>query len=177
MSNTADSVINGVRVQAAREAKAQMQADPTGDVALPNYFTRVEWNSAYQTETALDNQTVIVGDEPAIYGGQGVGASPQELLLTAIGNCLIATFVGGLSAAGVTIKSLSVEVSGKVNFLAAFGVEEGNPGFLGIQANVKIQTDHDEAQVHALMQRLYPTAPIPATILQPTPIQLHIQHA
>lgn len=177
MSKTIDPVINGVRIQAARETKAKIQADPTGDVALPNYFTRVEWDSAYQTKTSLSNQTVIVGDEPAVYGGQGVGASPQELLLTSIGNCLIATFVGGLSAAGVSIKTLSVDVSGKVNFLAAFGVEQGNPGFLGIQANVNIQTDHDEKEVEALMQRLYPTAPIPATIVQPTPIQLTIHHS
>lgn len=177
MSTTADSVINGVRVQSAREAKQQMQADPTGDVALPNYSTRVQWTSAYQTKTSLDNQTVIVGDEPPVYGGNGVGASPQELLLTSIGNCLIATFVGGLSAAGITIKSLSVDVSGQVNFLAAFGVEQGNPGFLGINANVDIQTDHDKEEVDALMRRLYPTAPIPATITQPTPIQLTIQQS
>lgn len=177
MSKATNPIINGVSVQAARDTKAKMQADPTGDIALPNYFTRVEWKSAYQTKTSLDNQTLILGDEPAVFGGQGVGASPQELLLTSIGNCLIATFVGGLSAAGVTINSLTVDVSGKVNFLAAFGVEEGNPGFLGIVAKVNIQTDRDAQEVNTLMQRLYPTAPIPATILQPTPIELTINHA
>lgn len=176
MSNIVDSVINGVRIQTGREVKAKIQADRTGAVALPNYHTRVEWTSAYETKTSLKNKTVIVGDEPAVYGGQGLGASPQELLLTSIGNCLIATFVGGLSAAGVTIKKLTVDVSGKVNFLAAFGVEKGHPGFLGIVANVNIQTDRDQNEVEVLMQRLYPTAPIPATILQPTPIELIFRH-
>lgn len=169
-------IINGVPQEGGRKIKAQIESDLQGDLARPNYATTVEWVSAYQTRTGLKDNSVILGDEPPVYGGDGKGASPQELLLTSVGNCLIATFVGGLSAAGISIKQLAVDVSGQVNFAAAFGVEKGNPGFFEIDAVVRIQTDADADEVEALLQRLYPTAPIPATITQPTPINLHFDH-
>lgn len=176
MNHITDLRINGVRVNGGREVQQQIRDNPGGELALPAYAARVDWVSGYQTRTGFDNGTEILGDEPPMYGGLGVGASPQELLLTAIGNCLVATFVGGLSAAKVTIKRLRVEVSGQVNFAAAFAVEEGNPGFLGIDAAVSIETDRDAAEVEALMRKLYPTAPIPATIVHPTPLRLVIEH-
>jgi|SRR5690625_314089 len=176
MNTTVDTVINGLRQNVGREVKQKIQANPSGDIALPCYETTVEWVSGYQTRTGLKDNSVVLGDEPPQYGGEGKGASPQELLLTSIGNCLVATFVGGLSAADIDIKHLAVEVSGQVNFAAAFGVKPGHPGFLAINAIVRIQTNAEAKKVEKLLQRLYPTAPIPATVLQPTPIHLSFEH-
>ena len=69
---------------------------------------------------------MIIGDEPVRYGGEGMGVTPQDLLLTAVGHCLTATYIGGLSAARVNNGILQLHVSGRVNFRAAYAIESGN---------------------------------------------------
>ncbi|MQT61487.1 OsmC family peroxiredoxin, partial [Pseudomonas sp. FSL R10-0399] len=105
-----------------------------------------------------------------------LGATPQELLLAGIGNCLAATYIGGLSASGVKVNSLVLDVSGRVDFRAAFGVTSGNPGFESIQVQVLIDTEESSERVDALLAKLLPTAPIPDTIMRPVPLTVEVQH-
>jgi len=106
-----------------RQAQDEMRRDPDGAVAKPIHQVAIEWQQGYRTRTAVSGGEVIQGDEPTVYGGQGAGATPQELLLTPVGHCLTATYVGGLTAAGVAVRSMKVSVSGKVDFRAAYGRE------------------------------------------------------
>jgi uncharacterized OsmC-like protein len=116
----------------------------------------------------------VTGDEPERYGGSGVGITPEDMLLTAVGHCLAATYIGGLSAAGIAVKSLQIDVSGRVNFRAAYGLEAANPGFEGIRVEVDIQADSSPDKVKEVLDRLLKTAPIPDTIIRPLPLDVEI---
>jgi uncharacterized OsmC-like protein len=48
--------------------------------------------TAYQTRIDTGN-VAIVGDEPASSGGDGLGPSPYELLLGALGHCTVLTML------------------------------------------------------------------------------------
>ena len=176
MTNTTNIPLNGVNTQTVRAAQEQMRLDPQGEVARPKYAAKVLWQSGYRTEAQLSGGISLQGDEPVVYGGQGQGATPQDLLLAAVGHCLTATYVGGLSAAGIRVEQLEVEVSGRVNFRAAFGVEAGNPGFEQIEVQVTLKTDAPEERVDALLKKLLPTAPIPDTILRPVPLTVEVTY-
>ena len=169
-------IINGIDLSRSQQVKHSIAGDGDGDVARPRYEASVAWQEGYVTEATVNGPRTILGDEPAAYGGRSKGLSPQDLLLTAVGNCLAATYVGGLSANGITIRSLLIHVSGRVNFKAAFGVEAGSPGFESIDVRVDIETDEPGGKVEALLQKLFPTAPIPDTILRPVPINLVVHH-
>jgi uncharacterized OsmC-like protein len=96
------------------------------------------------------------------------------MLLTAVGHCLAATYIGGLSAAGIAVKSLQIDVSGRVNFRAAYGLEAANPGFEGIRVEVDIQADSSPDKVKEVLDRLLKTAPIPDTIIRPVPLDVEM---
>ena len=125
----ADASLNGINLETVRRAQQEMRTDPEGPVARPTHTATVVWENGYRTRTQVSGGNIVEGDEPVVYGGAGHGATPQDLLLTAVGHCLSATYVGGLTAAGIHVRGLRVHVSGKVNFRAAYGVEPGEAWF------------------------------------------------
>lgn len=169
--------LNGIDIAQVRLAQEEMRRDPEGAVSRPVHKAEIVWQDGYRTRTPVSGGAVIQGDEPAVYGGQGAGATPQDLLLTAIGHCLTATYVGGLTAAGIAVRSLKVSVSGRVNFRAAYGVEKGHAGFESIQVSVDVDADAAPARIDELLARLLPTAPIPDTIIRPVALTVELQHS
>jgi uncharacterized OsmC-like protein len=166
--------VNGIDVDRLRSTRDRIEADADGSFAHPWYESTVVWKNGYRTvSSAMDGQEVI-GDEPEQYGGKGSGMTPEDMLLSAIGGCLVATYIGGLSAAEITVKSLRLDVSGRVNFRAAFGLEAANPGFESIRVAVDIQTDSSLGKVKEVMDRLLKIAPIPDTIIRPVPLDVEI---
>ncbi len=166
--------VNGIDLDKLRATRDRIAAEADGPFAHPRYESTVVWKDGYRTVSrALDGPEAI-GDEPERYGGSGDGVTPEDMLLNAIGGCLVATYIGGLSAAGITVKSLRLGVSGRVNFRVAFGLEVGNPGFDSIKVAVDIQTDSSSGKVKEIMDRLLKTAPVPDTVMRPVPLDVEI---
>lgn len=174
MTNNTVITINGLKKNSGKEIKERIREDKQGNIARPLYTTSVQWINGFQTKTEVKSGAILKGDEPSTYGGSDLGATPQELLLAGIGNCLAATYIGGLSAVGVKVNSLTLNVSGRVNFRAAFGVEEGHPGFESIHVSVFIDADETAENINSLLNKLLPTAPIPDTIMRPVPFAVEI---
>lgn len=170
------NTVNGIDHEQCRAIKEHIKAGGDGDIAKPRYQATVIWDSGYHTTSNVSDDQVIIGDEPVRYGGEGMGVTPQDLLLTAVGHCLAATYIGGLSAARINVESLRLHVSGRVNFRAAYGIEPGNPGFEDIKVTVEIQTDASQKEVTVLLKKLERTAPIPDTIMRPVPVNVEIHH-
>ena len=166
--------MNGIDLDKSRAARDLIRADGDGLVAKPQYRSTVVWDKGYHTRARVTDGQEVIGDEPVRYGGSGTGLTPQDMLLTAVGHCLAATYIGGLSAAGIAVESLRLDVSGRVNFRAAYGVESGNPGFENIQVKVDIQTDSAQEEVNRILDGLLGTAPIPDTIMRPVPLDVEI---
>jgi len=170
------TIVNGINIEQSFVIQNQIRDEDNGDLSKPRYQATVVWDSGYHTTTNATDGQVIIGDEPPRYGGGGMGITPQDMLLTAVGHCLTASYIGGLSAARINVESLRVHVSGRVNFRAAFAVEPGNPGFEDINVVVEIQTDAPQEKVIALLEKLKQTAPIPDTIMRPVPVNIEIHH-
>lgn len=173
---TSELTLNGLSPQRSHEVQQRIRDDGDGDFARPLYRAEVAWTTGYRTVSRLAGGRTLEGDEPAAYGGSAQGASPQELLLTAVGNCVAATCIGGLSAQRIEVRSLRIDVSGRVNFKAAYGVAPGAPGFESVDVKLFIETDAPRERVDALLRKLLPTAPIPDTILRPVPLNVSIAH-
>lgn len=166
--------VNGIDLDRLRATRDLIEADADGFLANPQYESTIVWDNAYHTKTRVTDGQEVIGDEPEQYGGSGDGITPEDMLLTAVGNCLAATYIGGLSAAGVAVKSLRLSVSGRVNFRAAYGLEAGNPGFESIRIAVDIQTDSSSGKVKGILDRLLKNAPVPDTIIRPVPLDVEI---
>ena len=176
INSTTDIIVNGLDLKRIWAALDSINADYKGDIANPGYRATVEWDSGFHSTTHTTDGQVVLSDEPKRYGGEEMGATPEDLLLAAGGACLGNTYIAALSAARIHVESLRMNVSGRVNFRTAFGLEAGTPGYENIKIVVDIQTDAPEEKVIALMEKVFPTAPIPDTIMRPVPIDVEIVH-
>jgi uncharacterized OsmC-like protein len=166
--------VNGIDLDRLRTMQDLIETDANGPLSRPRYQSTIVWNNGYRTVSRVTDGQEVTGDEPERYGGSGVGITPEDMLLTAVGHCLAATYIGGLSAASVTVRSLQIDVSGRVNFRAAYGLEADNPGFESIKIAVDIQTDSSPDKVKGILDRLLKTAPVPDTIIRPVPLDVEI---
>jgi uncharacterized OsmC-like protein len=166
--------VNGIDIDKLQATQDLIETDADGLLSRPRYQSTIVWNNGYRTVSRVTDGQEIAGDEPERYGGSGTGLTPQDLLLTAVGHCLAATYVGGLSAAGIAVKSLQIDVCGRVNFRAAYGLEAANPGFESIGVGVDIRTNSSPGKVKEILDRLLETAPIPDTIIRPVPLDVEI---
>lgn len=171
-----DDLINGIDPKRTQAIVDLIRNDTTSDSAKPEFRTTVAWDSGYHATMRVTDGQVVLADEPQRFGGEGMGITPEDLLLTAVGACLVATYIGGLSAASINVEHLRLSVSGRVNFRAAFAIEPGSPGFEDIKVVVDLQTDAPEQEVIELLEKLNKAAPIPDTIMRPVPVNVEIIH-
>ncbi|PXW86901.1 putative OsmC-like protein [Nitrosomonas sp. Nm84] len=176
INSTNDITVNGLDFNRMREVLDSIKADSQGDIANPRFQTTVVWDSGYHSTACVTDGQSIISDEPKRYGGEEVGVTPEDLLLAAVGSCLVNTYIAALSAARINVGFLRINVSGRVNFLTAFGLEAGAPGYEAIKIAVDIQTDAPTEKVTELMEKAFPAAPIPDTIMRPVPIKVEIAH-
>jgi organic hydroperoxide reductase OsmC/OhrA len=109
--------VNGIDLDRLHATRDLIEADADGPSANPKYESTVVWNNGYhngyRTVSCVTDGQEVIGDEPEQYGGKGSGITPEDMLLTAVGNCLAATYIGELSAAGVTVKLLRQRMSAR----------------------------------------------------------------
>jgi organic hydroperoxide reductase OsmC/OhrA len=164
--------LNDVDVRAVAEiAEGYRRAPESGQV---RFAAEVAWLGGYRTEARLDGVAEVRGDEPVALAGTGTGASPETMLLAAAAQCLIVGVAGTASARGITLRSLRVEASGTVNLAAAYGVQEGHPGFGSIELKVHLEADPGRAELQSLIDDALASAPIPNTIARPVPVSARL---
>lgn len=163
-----DPAPNGVDLDAVQAIVERYRADP--DSGRRPFSATVRWLGGYRTEADLAGAVLVRGDEPTELAGTGTGPSPEDMLLTAVGQCLVVGLAGSAAARGIEIDGLEVEVSGIVNLTAAYGVEPGSPGFQAVEIVVRLESGAERAELDELLQHALALAPIPNTVQRPVPV-------
>jgi uncharacterized OsmC-like protein len=171
VANTGSS-LNGVDLDAVGAVVDRFRADP--DAGRQPFAANVRWLGGYQTESHLGGVALVHGDEPVEFAGGGSGPSPEDMLLSAVGQCLIVGIAGTASARGISIESLEVGVEGTVNLTAAYGVEAGNPGFQSISIVVHLESTTPREVLEELVRHALELAPIPNTVRHPVPVDVRL---
>lgn len=164
--------LNDVDLEAVERITEQYRRDP--ESGRRDFGARVRWLGGYRTESDLGPHAPVRGDEPADLAGTETGPTPEEMLLAAVGQCLAVGYAGGAAARGIRIDSLEIEVGGKVNLPAAYGVEDGNPGFDRIEVRVHLDSDASREQLEALHEQVMARAPIPNTVTRPVELDARL---
>lgn len=163
-----DPAPNGVDLDAVQAIVDGYRADP--ESGRRPFSATVRWLGGYRTEADLAGAVVVCGDEPTELAGTGTGPSPEDMLLAAVGQCLVVGLAGSAAARGIEIDGLEVEVSGVVNLTAAYGVEPGSPGFQAVEIVVRLESGTERAELEELVQHALALAPIPNTVQRPVPV-------
>jgi uncharacterized OsmC-like protein len=164
---TTTTSINGIDPAAVGAVAQRLREQREEGV---RFSAGVRWLGGYRTEASVGPTAALPGDEPTDLAGTGTGPSPEDLLLGAVGQCLIVGLAGVATARGVVIRALRVDVEGEVNLPAAYGVADGHPGFQAIRVTVHLDADADRLELDALVDHALSRAPIPSTVANPVPV-------
>jgi uncharacterized OsmC-like protein len=117
---------------------------------------------------------LFTNGEPPVLLGNNEGANPVEYLLHALAGCLTTTTVLHATARGITIHSMSTELSGDIDVKGLLDLDARAPvGYQGITVNVRIEADCNDDELDALLAFSKDHSPVCSTVCRPVPITLH----
>lgn len=117
---------------------------------------------------------LFTNGEPPVLLGNNEGANPVEYLLHALAGCLTTTTVLHATARGITIHSMSTELSGDIDVQGLLDLDARAPvGYQGITVNVRIEADCNDDELDALLAFSKDHSPVCSTVCRPVPITLH----
>jgi uncharacterized OsmC-like protein len=164
--------LNDIDLERVERITEQYRNDP--ESGRTPFAAKVRWLGGYRTENQLGDHAPVPGDEPRALAGTDTGPAPEELLLGAVGQCLAVGYAGTAASRGIEIESLEIDVRGKVNLPAAYGVEEGNPGFDAIEVDVHLMSDASPEDLARMHETVVERAPIPNTVSRPVKVEARL---
>jgi uncharacterized OsmC-like protein len=143
--------------------------------ALTTWSAEVRWTGAFRSEARIRKFAPITSDEPSGIGGTDRAPNPVEQLLGALGNCLAVGYAANASAAGITIRDLSIDLAGDIDLHTFLGLDPkagGHAGFSAIRVTVHLDTDADDAAVAELHKKVAATSPVGQTLSKAVPVEI-----
>jgi uncharacterized OsmC-like protein len=165
--------LNGIDLKKVEELRELVRRDDSA--AHPRYTANVRWLGGLRTEITLAENRQLHADEPLNCAGENTAVSPEDLLLSAVGSCLTVAWISVLSARGISVKALDIELSGTVNFRGAYGVDDSPPGFEHLNIVVYLDTDASAEVVNGLRDKVAAISVIPDTILRAVPLEINVK--
>jgi uncharacterized OsmC-like protein len=172
LTPASDGKLNGFDLDVIGTLQGCIRTDP--ERARPMYSTVVRWLGGQRSEGVLAGGSRLQADEPVECSGTGSAPTPEDYLLSAVGSCLTAAWVGALTTRGIAITSLEVDVRGRVNFAGAYLLDGTPPGFGSIEIDVRLDADADSATLQELSAEVLKMSIIPDTIARPVPISMRL---
>jgi uncharacterized OsmC-like protein len=165
--------LNGFDLDVIGALQGCIREDP--ERAHPLYGTTVRWLGGQRSESVLASGARLHADEPVECSGTGSAPTPEDYLLSAVGSCLTAAWVGALTTRGIAIRTLEVDVRGRVNFAGAYLLDGTPSGFESIEIDVRLDADADPETLRGLAAEVLRMSIIPDTIARPVPIAMHLR--
>jgi uncharacterized OsmC-like protein len=91
-----------------------------------------------------------------------------------LGNCLAVGYAANATAAGITIKDLSIELEGDLDLHTFLGLASGNAGYSGITVKVNLDSDASPEEVQSLHEKVTKTSPVGHTLSRAVPVKIEL---
>jgi len=124
-----------------------------------------------KVETKIREFTVSI-DEPLELRGTNTAPNPVELLLTALGGCIVLTYYGYAKKFGIEIENLMINLEGDM-IPGGWVEEEGRErrGFKQIRYEVQIKTEALKEKVLQLHKLVEEKCPVSDMLINPTELK------
>ena len=124
----------------------------------------VTWTGQGLSSDARSGPHTIRIDEPEDLGGANSGPSPVQLLLSALGGCLVALVNTFAPVHGVEVKDVRVDVRGDLDPNGVMGTSDVRPGFSQIHYNLKIDSPSPAEKIEELTNHVVKVCPVKDTL-------------
>lgn len=113
MTGTVVTKLNDVDIARVASLAEKIQQEP--HVADSKWSAEVKWKGGFCSEATIRDFAPTTSDEPEQLGGTNTGPNPVEQVLGALGNCLAVGYAANATAAGITIRDMTVRVDGDLD--------------------------------------------------------------
>lgn len=138
---------------------------------IRTYKTQTKWMEGTKVETKIREFTVSI-DEPLELRGTNTAPNPVEMLLAALGGCVLLTYRGYARKFKIDIKDLVIDLEGDM-VAGGWVDEEGKErrSFKEIRYKIKIKTKAPEEEVRKLHKLVEEKCPVSDMLVNPTKVK------
>jgi uncharacterized OsmC-like protein len=159
--------INGLPLAGLQEVVDTLGEAPEQGVLT--FETRTRWLGGMRTRSEveafemggqrIERTHVIECDEPQQIFGHDEAASPQELLLGAVGSCMSAIWAVQATMAGIELRSLEVHMRGTLDMRGSLELANVPQGFPEVTCIVRVDADASAQQLQEIHDKVQKTSP------------------
>ena len=114
-------------------------------------------------------------DEPPVLLGDNTAPNPSEIVLGALGSCLVVGIQANAAAKGVSLTKLEIALEGDINIVSTWGtgeLEKPQIGFTDVRVKVDIDGDADRAVLEEMVAHANTWSPVSTTLSNPMSVSV-----
>ncbi len=183
--HTIQTTANGLNLDQMQQTVSALQADPS--------LAQFEFRASNRWVNGGENHSTIQGfygcgtedhsrqkpfeftnGEPPVLLGNNEGANPVEYLLHALAGCVTTTTILHATARGITIHSLSTQLSGTMDLQGLLALDDAvSPGYREIVIDMQIEADCSDEELDDLLAFSQGHSPVCTTVCRPVPVTVN----
>ncbi|MEO0822651.1 MAG: OsmC family protein [Pseudomonadota bacterium] len=185
MQTDAPAAKNGVDIAALLEARTALSETPSA--ALFTWRARCEWQNGTHSRSVVDGffglgaeQThsrsfEIDADHPLQFAAEDKGATPVEIVLSALASCLSAGVASVAENRGIRLRKVSATVEGDMNLYGVLGIDaDVRNGFGAVRVHFKVDADATPEEIAALVAQSQKRSAVFDIITNPTNVHVTV---
>lgn len=154
---------------AVMKAIEGIQANPK--ISTVFFKASTKWEEDVRCSATVRDFAPMIIDEPPELGGQNAGPNPVEVVLVALGTCQEIMYSAYASVMGIELKSVKVDLKGKLDLKGLFGLDKSVPaGYTSISFVANIESSADEESICKLIETVESHCPVMDTLIRPMSI-------
>jgi uncharacterized OsmC-like protein len=179
------NILNGLNLEQMQQTVMALQDD--AQLARFEFRASNQWISGGENRSSIQgfygagvedisrtSPFVFTNGEPPVLLGNNEGANPVEFLLHALAGCITTTTVLHAAARGITIHSMSTELSGDIDVQGLLDLDAEVPvGYQGITVNMQIEADCSDGELDELLAFSKNHSPVCSTVCRPVSVTLN----
>ncbi|NKB50718.1 MAG: OsmC family peroxiredoxin [Rhizobiaceae bacterium] len=180
-----ETVNNGVNVEALLGAREALEATP----AAAQFKWRAEctWKDGTHSQTTINNffglgeeqergrTFTIDADHPEQFAAANLGATPVEIVMSALASCLTGGVASVAQHRGIQLNSVTASVEGDMDLQGILGIDSKvRNGFDAIRVNFQIDADASDADIKALVAQSQKRSAVFDIITNPTNVFVNV---
>ena len=185
MTTTTSPVDNGVNSAALLDARKALSDAP--EAAEFTWRSTCNWLHGTYSRSTVEGFSGLGQDQlhksafhfdadhPLCFASEDRGATPVEIVLSALGSCLTAGVAAVAQNRGIQLRSVTATVEGSMNVLGILG---GDPdirnGFNAINVRFDIDADADADEIEALVAQSQKRSAVFDIMTNPTAVTVQI---
>jgi uncharacterized OsmC-like protein len=185
MSITDTPVDNGVNTDALLGARTALSDAPAAAaftwrascrwVHGTHSTTTIESFSGLGTDHKHQKRFTFEADHPECFASQDLGATPVEIVLTALASCLTAGVAAVAQHRQIQLRSVTATLEGDMNVLGILGADpDVRNGFSAIRVRFAIDADATHDDIEALVAQSQKRSAVFDIVTNPTNVTVEV---